>query len=901
MIENEDKKPRISVLMPVYNGARYLSEAIESVLNQTFSDFEFLIVNDGSIDNSAEVIEKYAKKDSRIRLIDNAKEKGVVGALNTGIEKAQGEYIARMDSDDISLPERFEKQVSFMELNPDVCVCGTWVELFGNHNGDVWKLETDFGSIKSTMLFCGAVAHPTVMMRKKTILDGNFFYDNDYRHAEDYELWVRMAKAEKKIVNIPEILFRYRTHSENVGTVHLVEQQEVAAKIRIGQINDLGIEPSENEKDIHEKISNSRYGVDKKFQKNSHEWLNKLVKSNDKVGIYDKRIFLQLIKKKKADIESAYILREKIFGKTLRITWETIKDILKKILQERLVDFLANSLAFCDKFYRKKMLFVSNSWEFVMITLGRRIKLKKKLTKKIKIGLAVLAHERPEYLKLCLDSLFKTNLHDYDVTFLISDDGSTDLKVREIINKPRDVKYKIIRNFTPKGHNSWAGAFNKAVKKLLELDNFDIIGTCDSDAVSHPEWLDKTMKTAIWAKEHHKTHILGPFSSFNSSDYKFHRILGRYNSPHGKYVVKERMGALNYFYFKDDFLKLGYYSESKDDETLMTEKFKKMKVRYFSTDTSYAEHIGQLSILNQWRPVPVAKSVYGMNLAGGSWGVDMEKISPYGYYKYLKKNNTFGKRKDIYSNVKIDVLIPAIKKDLNILPKTVRSIRANLNHPLGDIIIAGPKKKYMIDFCERNGCVFKDEDELLPIKLKDINYKVGEKNRSGWIFQQLIKLNADKISDKKFVYVIDADTILTQPQKFEKDGESVLLASDEYHYPYYETFEKIFGYPAPAKVSFVAHQIFFDTHMLRIMKQEIEKKNAGKKWYEVILESLDGNEISSFSEYETYGNWMVRNNPDRIRIEYWFNGDVNFLSLFVYNFYPALFKRYRSISSHIRG
>lgn len=239
----------------------------------------------------------------------------------------------------------------------------------------------------------------------------------------------------------------------------------------------------------------------------------------------------------------------------------------------------------------------------------------------MKIGMAVLSHDRPGYLEKCLNSLFKTNLYDYDITFLISDDGSTDPIVEEIINRERDPKYNIVRYFTSKGHNSWAGAFNKAMRKLMEMDKFDIIGSCDNDAIFHPEWLDKTFKICLWAKDNHKQHILGPFSSFNSRDYSFHKVLGIYGSPYGKYVVKERMGALNYFYTMEDFLKLGFFEEHPQDETKMTEKFKSMGVKNFCTETSYIDHIGFESVLNRWRhaPVTIEKTTVATNLAEGDW------------------------------------------------------------------------------------------------------------------------------------------------------------------------------------------------------------------------------------------------------------------------------------------
>lgn len=180
--------------------------------------------------------------------------------------------------------------------------------------------------------------------------------------------------------------------------------------------------------------------------------------------------------------------------------------------------------------------------------------------------------------------------------------------------------YRIIRSYSTKGHNSWGAAFNKAMRTLLNTGEFDVVGSCDSDAFFHPEWLDGMMKVALWAKKHHKQHILGPFSCFNSSDYIFHRILGTYDSPYGRFVVKERMGALVYFYFKADLQALGFFEESRDDETLMTRRLKRLRVRNFCTETSYVEHLGRVSLLDAWRPKAVGENAaFGVKLAREGW------------------------------------------------------------------------------------------------------------------------------------------------------------------------------------------------------------------------------------------------------------------------------------------
>ena len=165
-MEEKMNLPRVSVLMPAYNSEKYLGEAIDSILNQTFTDFEFIIINDGSKDNTAKIVEEYAKKDKRIRFIDNKKNQGIVGVLNEGIDLCRGKYIARMDSDDISLPTRFEKEIEYMEEHPECGVLGTWYEIFGKLNGPVQQPER----IKIlNLLNEDHVGHPTVFIRKSVI------------------------------------------------------------------------------------------------------------------------------------------------------------------------------------------------------------------------------------------------------------------------------------------------------------------------------------------------------------------------------------------------------------------------------------------------------------------------------------------------------------------------------------------------------------------------------------------------------------------------------------------------------------------------------------------------------------------------------------------------------------
>jgi hypothetical protein len=525
------------------------------------------------------------------------------------------------------------------------------------------------------------------------------------------------------------------------------------------------------------------------------------------------------------------------------------------------------------------------------------IKLQKELGPKFKIGMAVLAHERPECLEVCIDSLFRTNLYDYDITFLIQDDGSKDPRVREIIERKRDPQYKIIRYFTPKGHNSWGAAFNKAIRHLLEIDDFDIVGSSDSDVIFHPEWLDQTMKICLWAKKNHKDNILGPFSCFNSSDYEFHRILGTYSSPYGNYVVKRRMGAVNYFFFKEDLLKLGFFEEHRDDETLMTRKFGALRVRNFCTETSYVEHIGGLSVLNQWRPTPVTKPVYGMNLPRHGWPRDIERIGTLGYYKYVKENVSSGN--SVSSQTKIDIIIPVVEKDLNVLPYVIDGARENLRHPIGRIMVVAPDSQRIKALCADKRCEFVWEDSVLPITAKDIDYNVNGLDRSGWLFQQFLKWSGDALSSQEYYLVLDADTVLIRPQVFEINGKVVLLHSDEHHQPYFTLYKKLLGVDTPTALSFTSHHILYQKRRIAELKRHIEYRHQGDPWYQVLLGAIDRSETSAISEYEIYGQWMLQNHSDKVIREYWFNVAMSRSRLRQFDrLKKELSKNYRSVSFH---
>ena len=206
--------PKVTVLMPIYNGTSYMREAIESVLAQTYTEFEFLIIDDASTDESVSVIESY--KDERIRLVKNESNIGQVRTLNKGLRLARGAYIARLDQDDSSLPIRLEKQVKVLETQPEVAVVGTWlheIDQRGNPT-DLWRgqindLPEFLFAILRDRLF---VYHPSVMFRRELVLELQG-YDEEFKYCEDQDLWRRIALAGYEARVIREPLTRYRIHA----------------------------------------------------------------------------------------------------------------------------------------------------------------------------------------------------------------------------------------------------------------------------------------------------------------------------------------------------------------------------------------------------------------------------------------------------------------------------------------------------------------------------------------------------------------------------------------------------------------------------------------------------------------------------------------------------------------
>ena len=186
--------PKISVIMPAYNAEQYISEAIESILGQTFADFEFIIIDDGSSDSTSGIIASY--KDSRIRYFRNEKNLGIVGALNRGLALAAGEYIARMDADDISLPERFQTQCAYMEKHPDVGVCGTAIKVFGKNMEEYDRFfSTNKADLKAELLFASQASGEERQKMIDKAIAKDLAYMNYVLSHEQYRKYVMLLNV----------------------------------------------------------------------------------------------------------------------------------------------------------------------------------------------------------------------------------------------------------------------------------------------------------------------------------------------------------------------------------------------------------------------------------------------------------------------------------------------------------------------------------------------------------------------------------------------------------------------------------------------------------------------------------------------------------------------------------
>ena len=227
----------VTVIMPAYNTGLYIRQAIESILNQTYQNFEFLIYDDSSTDNTVQIIESYT--DERIRLYKKEKNTGYTNSLIKGIAEAKGKYIARMDSDDISHFHRLEKQVNFLEKNNEYGLVGSYVQTITSSDfSQVWKFPVDDADIRLFAIINSPFAHPSVLIRKEVLIKNQLTYSLSYEPCEDYKLWYDLLKVTKG-KNLDEVLLYYRQHQNQTSILNKNKLIENSNKVRQLVFSDL--------------------------------------------------------------------------------------------------------------------------------------------------------------------------------------------------------------------------------------------------------------------------------------------------------------------------------------------------------------------------------------------------------------------------------------------------------------------------------------------------------------------------------------------------------------------------------------------------------------------------------------------------------------------------------------
>lgn len=281
----------ISVVMAVYNGAEYLEVAIDSILKQTYSNFEFIIINDGSTDDTAQILRRYEQLDERIAVYTQVNQ-GLPKSLNRGLQLAQGQYIARMDADDISLPERFAKQVEFMETHSDIGICGTWIKTISEVGSTcINQYPSSHDAIQYWLLFGTGLSHPTVMLRRKLLEQYGLQYNPAFTYCQDFELWVRSSDY-TRLANIPEVLLLYRVHPQQMGQSYSIKiRLSEAQKVWSTLFTRLKLQVTDSDRQIHQALWQFQLQPNRTFVLEAEAWLLKLVTANRHECVYEESGF----------------------------------------------------------------------------------------------------------------------------------------------------------------------------------------------------------------------------------------------------------------------------------------------------------------------------------------------------------------------------------------------------------------------------------------------------------------------------------------------------------------------------------------------------------------------------------------------------------------------------------
>lgn len=272
-------QPLVSVAVPVHNGERYLRECVQSVLRQTLSDWELVLVDDGSTDGSASIAREFS--DRRIRWEAHGSQRGQTAARNTAAQLARGRYVAVLDQDDSCFPSRLAEQVSFLEKNPDYAAVSAWKAKIDAHGKLIRRDSKSIMSsdeLGSVLVFKMAFVHPATMFRRDVLSD--YPHDEEYITANDYELMVRLSEKEK-LWNLPRVLLAYRSHGENLSYKRAARAREEERRVIERQLDRIGVAFGDEDVERHLLLSKKDIEIDREFLESSEKWLRRLCAAND--------------------------------------------------------------------------------------------------------------------------------------------------------------------------------------------------------------------------------------------------------------------------------------------------------------------------------------------------------------------------------------------------------------------------------------------------------------------------------------------------------------------------------------------------------------------------------------------------------------------------------------------
>ena len=288
------QSPIVSVLMPVYNGSDHVAESIRSILAQSLRDLELVIIDDGSTDNTMEIINSFA--DARIRVFQNDRNLKIARSLNRGLRLCRGGFVARMDCDDVCHPERLERQIKFLHEHPDISICGTFQKYFGGYHDRRNRTVVTHEEIVAALLFSPTMFHSTVVFRASAVHDHALYYDENFEYCEDYELWVRAADS-VRLANLPEYLSSYRWARRKTWEADEPGLMEGLRSIWSRQLARLGIVPSASDLHIHAIIAQRGMADTYSVLSQARAYLSRLIELNRVARIYDARCFVNQIRR----------------------------------------------------------------------------------------------------------------------------------------------------------------------------------------------------------------------------------------------------------------------------------------------------------------------------------------------------------------------------------------------------------------------------------------------------------------------------------------------------------------------------------------------------------------------------------------------------------------------------